>query len=238
MIIPLPSLAPGRSLASKVPIPQNELQRLGALRQFRVLDTPAEEDFDALARLACRICQVPIALISLVDEHRQWFKARAGLTQQQTPRDVAFCAHAIMQPEPLIVPDARKDSRFAQNPLVTGELSIRFYAGFPLMTSEGLELGTLCVMDRRRRRLSHHQQQDAHVLARQAMALLELRRANFRLQDAEEKLEILRLLVPVCSKCNRIRDDLDYWRKVEAFIQTRGEAEFIDCICPECRRSG
>ncbi|HWX20108.1 MAG TPA: GAF domain-containing protein [Candidatus Binatia bacterium] len=210
---------------------------MAALRQFRILDTPAEEHFDALVGLALRLCQVPVAMISLVDEHRQWFKAKAGLAQQQTPRDVAFCAYAILKPEPLIVPDALRDTRFARNPLVTGEPSIRFYAGFPLITSGRLELGTLCVADHRPRRLSQQQQQDVKALARQVMVLLELRRTSSRLEEAEEKLKILRPLVPVCSRCNRVRDDPPYWRKVEAFIKARGEAEFIDCLCPECLRS-
>lgn len=129
-------------------------KRLAALKQYQILDTPAEAVFDDLTNLAAQICETPIALISLVDAERQWFKSKLGLTVTETPRNVAFCNYDIWQKEPLIVEDARKDARFANNALVTGEPYIRFYAGAPLITSDGLALGTLCAIDRIPRQLT------------------------------------------------------------------------------------
>ncbi len=142
-----------------------------------VLDTPAEPGFDDLVRLASRICKAPLALVSLVDAERQWFKARLGLDISETPRDVAFCAHAILRPgEVLHVPDATRDARFADNPGVTAIPGIRFYAGVPLVTGEGHALGTLCVADRSVRALDEEQLDALRVLGRQVVAQLELRR--------------------------------------------------------------
>ena len=122
----------------------NALQRLEALRSYHILDSAAEQLYDDITALVGHICKVPMATISLVDESRQWFKSRLGITEQETPRDVSFCAHAIMHTEPLIVHDATKDSRFLDSLLVTQEPHVRFYAGFPLVTEEGLSLGALC----------------------------------------------------------------------------------------------
>lgn len=129
------------------PIPENEDRRLQALRRSRVLDTPDENDYDAITQIAKDVFDVPIAVISLVDECRQWFKSITGLDAKQTPRDVAFCAHVIMKDTPMIVLDATKDKRFKDNPLVTDAPGIRFYAGAPIISSEGHALGTVCAID-------------------------------------------------------------------------------------------
>ncbi len=158
------------------PIPNNELARLAALRQYQILDTAPEKVFDDFTFLAAQICRTPIALISLVDGNRQWFKSKVGVDVDCTPRDVAFCAYTIMQNEPLVVPNALNDSRFAENPIVTGGLEIRFYAGAPLITPEGYAIGTLCVVDTVPRDLSLEQQEGLRALSNQVIAQLEMRR--------------------------------------------------------------
>ncbi|MEP6922537.1 MAG: GAF domain-containing protein [bacterium] len=160
----------------RAPIPANEAARVEALRQYEILDTDPEEVFDDITRLAAHACQAPIAVISIIDHDRQWFKARVGLGPRETSRDCAFCAHAILQNAPMVVPDALADERFAENPMVTAEPYIRFYAGAPLITPEGFKLGTLCVIDRLPRTLSAEQLTVLHMLSKQVMAQLDLRR--------------------------------------------------------------
>ena len=163
----------------------DEAARQAALEQYQILDTPPEEAFDEIARLAAEICGTPIALVSLIDARRQWFKARVGLTTQETPRKVAFCAHAIAFPDDmLVVPDATCDQRFADNPLVTAAPHIRFYAGTPLVTPEGHALGTLCVVDQVPRNLSPFQHHALQVLGHQVVMHLEQRRQIRDLQEA------------------------------------------------------
>ncbi|MGH9532152.1 MAG: response regulator [Terriglobales bacterium] len=171
----------------KAPLPSNEAARLDALRQYHVLDTPPEEAFDDLVRIAAQICGTPVALISLVDEHRQWFKARVGLEAQETPRDLAFCAHAILGSDVMVVPDASQDARFADNPLVTGETHIRFYAGAPLIAPDSHALGTLCVVDREPHPFSEEQRHALQALARQTVAQLELRKKLHQLASEVAK---------------------------------------------------
>lgn len=168
------------------PKPKNDQQRLKVLWQYDVLDTVPEEVFDDLTDLAAHICAAPIALISLIDEDRQWFKSKVGVTLQETSRDISFCAHAITSDGLFIVPDATKDQRFKRNPLVTGEPKIRFYAGAPLVTPDGHALGTLCVLDKSPRRLTTDQQQALRVLAHHVMTQLELRRHARELAGARE----------------------------------------------------
>lgn len=171
------------------PLPDNEPQRLRALHQYQILDTPAENSFDDLTYLAAEICQSPVAVISLVDAQRQWFKSKVGLTATETPRSIAFCAHAILQPEQLfVIHDTLDDQRFATNALVTSTPYIRFYAGAPLVTSDGYALGTLCVIDTIPRQLSQEQQEALRALARQVVTQLELRRNFTRLKLAEDQL--------------------------------------------------
>lgn len=170
------------------PLPPNEAQRLDALRSCQILDTLPEPDFDDLTQLAAYICQTPIALISLIDRDRQWFKSKHGLAIQQTPRDVAFCSHTIRQPrQPLLVTDARVDPRFADNPYVTGDPHIVFYAGVALIDTQGFALGSLCVIDHQAKQLSPLQRSALRTLARQVMHLLELKKANQALQASEQR---------------------------------------------------
>ena len=218
----------------KAPLPDNEAQRLAALREYRILDTAAEQSYDDITALAAYLCDVPITMVSLVDESRQWFKSKLGLNQRETPRDVAFCAHAILQSEPLIVRDALKDIRFADSALVTRSPHIRFYAGFPLASPEGFALGTLCAIDRKPRQLSAEQKRAMQALSRQVMALLELRRVSAGLAEALEKVKTLQGLLPICAWCKRIRDDQGYWSQVEAYVHEHTEADFTHGICPDC----
>jgi GAF domain-containing protein len=174
------------------PIPPNEARRLKVLWQYEVLDTVPEEIFDDLTELAARICEAPIAMISLVDEKRQWFKAKLGTTLTETSRDVSFCAHAILQPDLFIIPDATKDERFSSNPAVISDPKIRFYAGAPLVTPDGYALGTLCVIDKVPRLLRPDQKQALRILARHVVTQLELRRRSHELAAARKEREHLK----------------------------------------------
>lgn len=201
---------------------EREVERLAALRSYRILDTEPERAFDDLALLASQICGAPMALITLVDADRQWFKARVGVAMSETSRSVSFCAHAMLQRDLFIIPDARDDVRFQANPLVTGEPGIRFYAGASLSSADGHPLGALCVTDRVPRRLRADQLEALYAIRRQAEAQLELRRnlaelqtalaARDRAEAAQARLvtelrgaldDVSRLsaLMPFCSTC-------------------------------------
>jgi PAS domain-containing protein len=159
----------------KANLPVNEVDRLLAVEQTGLMDSAPDDEFDCLVRLASVVCETPIALVTLVDHRRQWFKARIGLESTETSRDIAFCAHTILQPDLFQVRDATLDPRFCDNPLVTGELGIRFYAGVPLNTAEGLHVGTLCVIDRSPRDLLPGQLEALHLLADQVKKHINLR---------------------------------------------------------------
>jgi signal transduction histidine kinase len=170
--------------------PHNESERLRALRSYEVLDTLSEREYDQLTAIASQICGCRMSLISLIDEDRQWFKARVGLDVSETAREFAFCAHAIHEPrKTLVVPDARLDNRFHDNPLVTGDPHLAFYAGVPLVNEDGLSLGTLCVLDSEPKTLSESQLIALNALADQVMALLELRRSKIALEKTLGNLE-------------------------------------------------
>ena len=175
-------LDPRHPVPGACPLPDREAERLRALAGYEVLDTAPEDAFDDLAALASRICQAPMAMISLVDRDRQWFKARVGLEIAETPREIAFCAHAILGSEVMIVPDAQADARFASNPLVTGDPGIRFYAGAPLVTAGGHALGTLCVLDHVPRDLTEEQTAALATLSREVVARLDLHSAHAELE--------------------------------------------------------
>jgi two-component system, NtrC family, sensor kinase len=173
------------SARNTFPVPKSEEERLAALERYRILDTLPEQVFDDITFLAAHLCGTPVALVSLVDAERQWFKSRVGWKRAETPRGLAFCAHAILQQELMIVPDTRHDPRFRDHPLVVGPPHVRFYAGAPLITPDGFAIGTLCVIDRVPRVLSGEQQLALTALARMVVAQLELR---LRLKGMEENL--------------------------------------------------
>jgi diguanylate cyclase (GGDEF)-like protein len=200
-----------------VPIPVTEAARAAELHELGILDTIPEQAYDDITFLASKICEAPIALVSLVDKDRQWFKSRVGLDTTETPRDVAFCAHAILDPtDLLVVPDALSDRRFADNPLVTEDPSIRFYAGAPLVTSNGNALGALCVMDTETRQLTDEQTQSLQALSRQVIAQLELRRTVAELNE---------------KAADRVRYEKqleEYQRQLEGNLSTLGELSMTD----------
>ena len=162
-------------------ISENEVRRLRILEEYKILDTENESDFDEITKLASAICDCPISLISLVDTNRQWFKSAHGLSVQETPRTLSFCAHAIHDESIFVVEDARKDIRFHDSPLVTSDPNIVFYAGIPLIDNEGFPLGTLCVIDSKTKRLTEFQEDALKILSRQVLKLLELKRLNYKL---------------------------------------------------------
>ena len=194
--------------ASLPPIPSNEAERLATLKNYEILDTISEQEFDDVTLLASQICDVPIALISLVDEKRQWFKSKVGISATETPRNVAFCAHAINGNDLFEVPNALQDERFSNNPIVTGELDVRFYAGMPLTTTDGLNLGTLCVLDHVPRTLSDTQRDAIKSLSRLAMRLIESRLLTQQqsriLMQSEHRQLALQSLNEITSQSNRI----------------------------------
>jgi signal transduction histidine kinase len=211
----------------KAPLPDNEIERLAALYSLDILDSPPEKDFDDIVALAASVCEAPMSAVSLVDADRQWAKAQTGAEVAETSRDVSFCAHAILGRDLMLVPDAREDDRFADNPIVTAEGGIRFYAGAPLLTTDGFALGTLCVMDTEPRRLEVEQQQALRALARQVTAQLELRRYAFalanttaRLQELERRKDDLAGLVG-----GELRSSL---RLMSAYLERLGDTGYHD----------
>jgi PAS domain S-box-containing protein len=186
------------------PTPPNETARLAALARYEILDTAPEQEFDDLTQLAAQVCGTPLAQVTFVDRDRQWFKSRVGIEASQTPRESSFCGHAILGSDVMVVPDAAADERFADNPMVAGPPGIRFYAGAPLVTSDGLAIGTLCVMDREPRQLTPGELDALRALARRAVAQLELRRRLIQeraasqdvLREKEVNLELVASQMP------------------------------------------
>ncbi len=207
------------------PVPTNEALRLRLLRRHRILDTPPEPAFDDLAHLASVICRTPVALVTLIDASRQWVKAEIGFGDRETPREHAFCAHAILGSDVMVVEDALEDPRFAANPLVIGSPNIRFYAGAPLVMSEGAALGSLCVIDRVPRTLTDEQLTGLRALGRAVVTQLEWRRALLDLSEVES-------LLPMCAWCRDIRDDKGHWSSLVEFVSKSGQV--THGICPEC----
>ena len=194
--------------------PKNEVQRIKILWQYDVLDSVPEAVFDESTELAALICDAPIALITLVDEDRQWFKSKVGVEISETSRDVSMCAHTILQKDLMIVPDATKDHRFKDNPLVIAPPKIRFYAGAPLVTPGGHALGTLCVIDTVPRNLTDNEKEALRLLARHVMTLLELRRQSHAIARRHE--------VPVRIKLKPSRARTALFRKQRILDQPHG----------------
>ncbi|HEY9690709.1 MAG TPA: GAF domain-containing protein [Oculatellaceae cyanobacterium] len=171
------------------PMPANEVERLDALYQYKILDTQSEDNFDDLTKLASYICQTPIALISLVDAERQWFKSKIGLDISQTPRELAFCGYTILQNEVLHVEDTIADERFFDNPLVTTDPHIRFYAGAPLITTSGSAIGSICVLDSAPKKLNDEQLEMLKILSRMVMRELDKRKQISELKNQDLRLK-------------------------------------------------
>ena len=210
------------------PKPANESQRVKALAALDILDTPREEGFDAIVRLAAIICDVPTAIISLMDAERQWFKARINLDLSETPRDIAFCAHTILQESPLVVTDTLEDRRFRENPLVTGGPRIRFYAGQRLMTPDGHAVGTLCMIDDKPRALTDTQLEALQALAAQAASLLELR---LRVRQLESEVRVRKQAELAAEIARRVADDA----RQAAEAASRAKSEFLSRMSHELR---
>lgn len=172
-------------------LPRMEELRLADLAMYDLLDTAPEKEFDELRELAAQICNCPVSLITLIDKDRQWFKSKQNIDETETPRDVAFCAHAILDNEVMIVEDAAKDTRFFDNPLVTGPLHVRFYAGAPIVSPAGHNLGTICVIDQQPRVLTKEQERALTILSNQVTKLLELRlKSNLILKRAKDLIAL------------------------------------------------
>ena len=205
------------------PTPENEAQRLEALTRYNIMDTPVEQAFEELVQLASQICEAPISLVSLLDEDRQWFKAKVGLDAKETPRGQAFCAHAIQKNEIFEVPDALQDERFHDNPLVTGETGIRFYAGMPLETPDGFNLGTLCVIDTKPKTLTKEQRFALTTLAKQVIKQMELSLKVQSLGQANEQLSAQR---------KNIIDSIHYGKRIQQAMMPKISA--IQAHLPHC----
>lgn len=208
-----------------------EKSRINDLQLYEIMDTAAEKAFDDITGLASMVCETPISLVSFVDDHRQWFKSRQGLDTTETPREHAFCAHVIQGDNIMVVEDAHNDSRFADNPLVTGEPNIRFYAGAPIIVESGAALGTLCVVDREPRILSKVQLQSLEVLRDVVVSLLELRRAA-------SDLEALHKIIPMCAWCRNVRIDAPdtegtTWQPLHEYVARTSPV--THGICPNCQ---
>ena len=214
----------------KAELPINEAARLEALLNYQILDTLPEDAYDDITLLASEICGTPMAAVSLIDSTRQWFKSKVGLAIPETARDNAFCAHAILEPDITIVSDTEADERFADNPLVTEEPWIRFYAGAPLLTQKGEALGTLCVIDQVQRTLTEKQINSLRALSRQVMAQMELRR-HVGLQEKNQ--QILKEYQDTLERTNAMLQQQSLTDDVTGFNNTRFLHQYLDrCLSP------
>jgi diguanylate cyclase (GGDEF)-like protein len=213
----------------KALLPSDEASRIEALLDYQILDTLPEDSYDDITLLASEICGTPMAAMSLIDSTRQWFKSKVGLTIPETAREDAFCAHAILSPDIMIVNNALTDERFANNPFVTGEPRIRFYAGAPLVTPSGEALGTLCVIDQTQRTLTETQIESLRALSRQVIAQLELRR---HIQLHEKNQRMLKNYQDKLERMNALLQKQSVTDDVTGFNNTRFLHQYLD----ECMR--
>jgi len=216
------------------PIPENEEERLELLQQLDILDSLGEESYDFITKVAAEVFEVPIASITFVDEERQWLKSRIGLDIAQTPREHAFCTYNILDDEMLIVEDASTDPRFADNPFVTGEPNIRFYAGSPIQLRDDIFLGSVCILDTKPRQLDEKQKQILTSLGKQVSTLLQMRKVSEDLRQRTREVEHLQQLLPKCSRCGNVRSDDDYWTSVDDYLQTHTHQQVTQSLCPDC----
>ena len=215
-------------------LPQNENARLVALRDLGILDSAREQAYDDVASIATVLCGTPISMITFVDEHRQWFKSSVGFLAAETDRDSSFCAHAILSDDVFEVRDALADVRFIDNPLVTGQPNIRFYAAAPLCTAEGHRVGAICVIDRAPKTLTQEQREGLRALARALSHFLELRVTVRRLTESLDDVKVLSGLLPICMHCKSIRSDRGFWDRLERYVEDHSAARFSHGICPGC----
>jgi diguanylate cyclase (GGDEF)-like protein len=208
----------------QAPLPKNESSRIHALRSFQILDTPPEPSYDDITKLASYVCETSIALISLVDSDRVWFKSRIGLDISEASREISFCTHAILQPDLFIVPDTRDDERFADNPLVTGESRIRFYAAAPLVTARGEALGTICVIDQTPKTLNDRQRELLLALSRQVMVQLELHR---HIKEQEKQARLMEEYQKNLKETNARLEEAILTDDVTGFRNTRFLHEYL-----------
>ncbi len=213
---------------------KEEERRLKALSEYRILGTEPESCYDDITQIAAKTCHVPISLMTLVDKDRQWFKSKVGFQANETRRDWSFCTHAIKEDNPLIIEDACLDKRFVNNPLVTGDPKIRFYAGFPLKNNDGNKLGTLCVIDRKPGSLSSEQGFIMELLAKQIVSFLELRKRSLNLLDALSHLHNQEGILSVCSYCREVRNKDGDWQHIEKYLANVSDIKFSHGVCDSC----
>lgn len=194
-------------------LPENEEERLKSLLSYNILDTDFEVDFDEIIELASRICETPISLITLVDSHRQWFKSKKGILERESSRELSFCGHGILSNHLFEVEDARTDDRFFDNPYVTESPNVVFYAGYPLESPEGTNIGMLCVIDNIPRTLNENQKTSLQILSRYIITLLELRKKGEIMKKAFQENEMQKLLIE--EKNNTINDSIEYARVIQ-----------------------
>ena len=217
-----------------IPKKEEEEKRLKALAEYRILGTKPESCYDCVTRIAASTCDVPISLMTLVDKDRQWFKSKVGLEINETRRDWSFCTHAIKENNPLIIYDAYQDERFINNPLVTGDPKIRFYAGFPLKDSDGNKLGTLCVIDRKPGNLTPKQFNVMELLSKQIVSFLELRKRSLNLLDALSNIHKQEGILSVCSYCREVKNKEGDWMHLEKYLSKISDIRFSHGVCDSC----